>query len=122
MSGKILVVDDDKAILELLRFELSSQGYEVVTAQNRDEFRAKALSEKPDLVILDIMLGSYNGAILYDEILGEGFDRRIPVIFLTALAQDRPPSPASPGRTYALYSKPFDPQQLLEEIGHLVNA
>ncbi len=116
MADPILVVDDDKKILKMLEFHLVSEGFDVVTAKNGDEFRLKALSEKPRLIILDIMLGTENGALIYNELLLSGLDRQIPVIFLTALAEDRPPSPAGPGHTYALYSKPFDSDKLVREI------
>ena len=116
----ILLVDDDRTILRLLEFELMSEGFNVVTARNGEEFRSKALSGKPSLIVLDIMLGTENGALIYNELLLNGLDRQIPVIFLTALAEDRPSSPASPGHTYALYSKPFDSERLVREIHALV--
>jgi two-component system, OmpR family, alkaline phosphatase synthesis response regulator PhoP len=117
---RILVTDDDKAILKLLEYKLQTSGFDVITAQNDEEFRQKALTEKPDLLILDIWLGNQNGALLYDEVLARGFDPQIPVIFLTALAQDRPQTPASSGRKYILRGKPFDPDALIKEINELI--
>ena len=120
--AKILLVDDEEQILELLKFELNSEGFEVFTACNEKEFRHHALSEKPDLIILDIMLGDKNGPLIYDELLAKGLiDRSIPVIFLSALAEDRPPVPAMPGRTYALHGKPFESEELIREIRSLIN-
>jgi two-component system alkaline phosphatase synthesis response regulator PhoP len=117
---KILVTDDDKAILKMLEFKLQTSGYEVLTAENGEEFRRKAFEEKPDLIILDIWLGNQNGALIYDDILAKGFDSNVPVIFLTALAQDRPETPAASGRKYVLRGKPFDPDDLVREVGDLI--
>ena len=116
MKKKILIVDDDWAILELLKVTLSSAGYEVWVAQNDSEFRHEVLSRQPDMIILDIMLGEKDGVRVYDQLLIEGLDARIPVIFLSVLAQDIQQKPPQAGRTYALIAKPFDPEKLVQEI------
>jgi DNA-binding response OmpR family regulator len=125
--ARILVIDDDKSILNLLKFKLSSEGFEVQTAQNDEEFRQKVREDKPDLLILDIWLGNKNGALVYDSLLAEGFDQQVPVIFLTALAQDRPQAPSAappgtPGRKVVLRAKPFDTDDLIKDIQKLVRA
>ena len=116
---RILVVDDDKPILELLRFELASRHFDVLTAQNESEFR-KLAGGSPDLIILDIWLGNTNGVFIYNDLLSQGLlDGRVPVIFITALMQDKPPVHAQDGRTYAFFCKPFDTDEIVEEIHHL---
>ncbi len=121
--AKILLVDDEVQFLELLKFELTSEGFEVFTACNEEEFRMRAFSEKPDLIILDIMLGDKNGPLVYDELLAEGLlDRSVPVIFLSALVQDRPPIPVTAGRNYALHGKPFESEKLIQAIRSLIKA
>ena len=122
MKRKILVVDDDPAIIKLLEFYLMSSGFEVLTAQNGEEFRQKAFTEKPDVIVLDIMLGETDGAVLYQDLLLEGLSSKTPVVFLSALAHDISPTPPRPGRTYSLLGKPFDPEQLAEKIACLVQA
>ena len=123
---RILVIDDDKSVLNLLKYRLGVEGFDVVTAQNDEEFRTLAFEQKPDLIILDIWLGNKNGAFIYDSLLAKGFDHRVPVIFLTALAQDRPEaqpsSPPASGRKVMLRSKPFDPDALIKDIQTLVQA
>jgi DNA-binding response OmpR family regulator len=121
MKAKILLVDDEKEILELLKDFLLIEGFEVLSAQTGSEFRELALSEKPDLIILDIMLGKDNGVAIYNRLLQEGLERTVPVIFLTGLTEDHSESPASPGRTYALRTKPFNPTELVNDIYYLVN-
>lgn len=120
MKIKILLVDDEIEILHLLEEWLKMNGFEVHSAQNGHEFREKALSLRPDLIILDIMLGGENGPQLYDELLNEGLDRKVPVIFLTGLGEFSE-SPASPGRTYTLRTKPFNPNELVQDIQCLIN-
>ncbi len=121
MRQRILVVDDEKLIRELLRHKLAGLGFEVVTAQDAKEFKEHALAEKPDLIILDIWLKNRMGPDVYQELLGAGFDREVPVIFITALTEGEPKSTEMPPwKKYALYSKPFDFEKLVPEIQHLL--
>ena len=121
--AKILLVDDEVLFLELLRFNLEDEGFEIATACNEEEFRSSVLSEKPDLIILDIMLGGKNGPLIYDDLLAKGaLDRSVPVIFLSALVEDRSLTPVMPGQTYALCGKPFESEILLKEIHTLIKA
>lgn len=119
---KILIVDDDRKILELLDFKFSLQGYEVTTALDEKSFFKKATEIKPDLIILDIWLKSKLGTELYDSLLNFGFDQDVPVIFITALIENDPPRCAPEGGRYALFAKPFDFEQLLAEVRRLLLA
>ena len=58
---KVLVVDDEQSILTLLQYNLRQAGYEVITAMDGEEGRDLTLSEKPDLVVLDLMLPKMDG-------------------------------------------------------------
>lgn len=121
-NAKILVVDDEKSIQELLRHTLSLSGFDVVTAADDTEFREKVFAEEPDVIILDIMLGDKDGTEVYEALVTEGLSREIPVVFLSALAQDRPPTPPQPGRRYALVGKPFDSDELVSKLHALVHS
>lgn len=122
MEHKILIVDDDAPILELLKFDLLSEGFEVITAKNEAEFRAAVENHHFSLIILDIMLGDKNGPLIYNELLGKGLKRSTPIIFLSALASDQTPVPAGHGRSYALHGKPFDSEELITEIRQMIAA
>ena len=122
MGPKILVVDDDPPILELLKFELTSEGFEVITAKNEMEFRAAVEKEEPALIILDIMLGDKNGPLVYTDMLGKQLKRSTPIIFLSALASDQTPVPPRPGRNYVLHGKPFESEDLVREIHQMLAA
>lgn len=125
MGKKILVVDDEKPIRELLRHKLSVQGFEVLTAKNEKEFRDHAFEQKPDLIILDIWLKDRIGTEIYNDLLNLGLDAAVPVIFITALVEDYPKGRSNSmdeGRKkYVLYSKPFDFEKLVKEIDCLLN-
>ena len=70
MKKKILVVDDESSVLELLRIKLVKRGFDVITAKNEEEFFDSAFKEKLGLIILDIWLGDEgNGTKLYDDAL-----------------------------------------------------
>lgn len=120
MKHKILVVDDEPEIVTSLKEHLTEHGFDVATAGSAEEFRKRICSQKPDLIVLDIKLGTRDGAEVYEKLLKDGFDRTVPVIFISGLAHGRPDSPASPGRKYALHSKPFDLDAIVKDINCLV--
>ena len=87
-SAKILVVDDEPDILEFLRYNLEKEGYEVVTANNGEEGISKAEQEKPDLIILDIMMPIMDGVEVCRQLRSRPeFDRTV-ITFLTAREED----------------------------------
>ena len=87
-SAKILVVDDEPDILEFLRYNLEKEGYEVVTANNGEEGISKAEQEKPDLIILDIMMPIMDGVEVCRQLRTRPeFDRTV-ITFLTAREED----------------------------------
>jgi two-component system, OmpR family, response regulator VicR len=78
---KILVVDDERPIVEILKYNLEKEGYQVVTAFNGEEALHMLEAEKPDLIVLDIMLPVKDGFTVCREIRAK---REIPIIMLTA--------------------------------------
>jgi len=121
MKKRILILDDEWAILELLRIKLVRYGFEVATARNEREFWTLAFEKRPDLLILDIWLGNQGESTrLYDDAVRAGFDSNVPVIFISALVEDgSPPKRPSDGGRFVLYGKPFDFDLLLEDIRKL---
>jgi len=121
-AKKILVVDDDIVILGLLKFKLHRLGYEVITARNNKEFWDMAFEEKPDLIILDVWLKNKLGTDVYDQLLAFGFDKHVPVIFITALLDTPRARYGSRDGRFALFSKPFNFEDLLGEIHRLLSS
>ncbi|MFH1197898.1 MAG: response regulator transcription factor [bacterium] len=83
MNTKILLADDEKDIVEFLQYNLINEGFEVVTAYNGAD-ALKCLSEKPDLIILDILMPEMNGYEVCLNIRSNEKYNHIPILFLTA--------------------------------------
>lgn len=88
MPKKVLVVDDENAILRLVELNLTRAGYEVVTASDGDEGLSKARECTPDIIILDIVMPRTDGCRLFAELQADPALSNVPVVFLTARAQE----------------------------------
>ncbi|KIL46299.1 response regulator transcription factor [Jeotgalibacillus campisalis] len=82
MSKKVLVVDDEQSIVTLLKYNLEQAGYEVVTALDGQDGKQKAIEEKPDLIVLDLMLPKMDGIEVCKQLRQEQI--QTPIIMLTA--------------------------------------
>ena len=78
---KILVVDDEKPISDIVKFNLDKEGYDVVTAYDGEEALEKVESEKPDLILLDLMLPKIDGLEVARQVRAK---HNIPIIMVTA--------------------------------------
>ena len=127
MEGKILVVDDDPDILEALNLILESQGYQVVTARDGVEGLASLKAEKPDLMILDLLMPKMDGFAVCKELQDPRWSkyRDIPILILTSVREE------ASRRRYELETgleldvddyveKPISPDILLERVDRLV--
>ncbi len=83
MKKKVLVVDDERDIVDLLRYNLAREGYEVLTAFNGKEALEKAAS-KPDLILLDVMMPVLDGVEACKRLKSDPATASVPVVFLTA--------------------------------------
>jgi CheY-like chemotaxis protein len=120
--AKVLVVDDDAAIRRLVCDVLEAYGYEVAAAE--DGFTALRMlqSQRPDCVVLDVMMPGMDGHAVLTRIRESERDRELPVVMLTAAADDGQAWQAwSEGVDYFL-AKPFDPDELLHFLENLSAA
>ncbi|RLC92532.1 MAG: DNA-binding response regulator, partial [Chloroflexi bacterium] len=85
MGAKVLVVEDDATLLQVLRYNLAREGYNVLTAAEGDQALQTALRERPDLVILDIMLPRIDGLEVC-RILRQ--EMTVPILMLTAKSEE----------------------------------
>ena len=124
-SRRILIVEDDSELVEALKTVLEGSGYVVATATNREEARAEAERERPDLAILDVMLDTVDeGVQITHEFRRSERLRDIPIIMLTAINQKMP---LKIGREVEegylpvdrFMEKPVDPEELLEAVSEL---
>jgi two-component system, OmpR family, response regulator VicR len=115
--ARILCIDDEKEIIDLIGLILSRKGYEVAGAVNGEEGLAKARSWMPDLVLLDLMMPDMDGWEVFHRIRADASLAKIPVIVVTARAQsiDRVLG-LHVARVNDYISKPFTPQDLLESV------
>lgn len=90
MAQKLLVVDDEADIVELLSYNLQLDGFEVVSAANGMEALNKARQHLPELIILDLMLPDMDGFSICEILRCQPSTADIPVIFLTAMAGEIP--------------------------------
>jgi len=81
--AKILAIDDDSAIPELLRVRLADAGHSVVAASGADEALALAASERPDLITLDVHMPDVDGIELYRRLRAQEGGERTPIVFVT---------------------------------------
>lgn len=113
--SKILVVDDEKDVVELLKFLLEKDGYAVSTAYNGKDGLTQAKDIKPDLILLDVMMPEMDGYTVQTQLLDDPNTRAIPIIILTAKGQLRDVFAMS-ANVRAYIEKPFDPKTLRSKI------
>ena len=82
---RILIADDEPDILEIVEYNLAKEGYEVTTAKDGDDALVKAKSQKPDLIILDIMMPKRTGVEVCEILRSQPAYKETLIIFLTAL-------------------------------------
>ncbi len=121
-SKKILIVDDEEDITKWLTLLFKENGYETVTASNGSEGYDKALSENPDIIVLDISMPVESGVKMYRNIRESDKLSTIPVIMLTGVTPEfekfissRTQVPAP----NAYFEKPVDKDALLKKVGEL---
>lgn len=85
----ILVVDDEKDLLDLIEYNLKKEGFDVLKAENGEEGIAVAKEKNPDLVLLDIMMPKMDGMQAVEEMRKDDQLKRIPIIFLTARSDEK---------------------------------
>jgi len=113
---KILIVEDEHDIAELIAFNLRRAGYEVMTAHDGIEGTAVAMRERPALIVLDLMLPGRDGFGVFRELRRDARTSSIPVIMLTARAQTEDRIQGLEVGADDYLTKPFSPKELLLRI------
>ncbi len=121
MAAKIiLVVDDEKEVLDWLEKRLSSETYVVLVALTAKEALEKARRHKPDLILMDIVLPDMEGSEVVRILANDSLTAHIPVIFMSGIVSREDEHAQIElnvgGRLYRAVSKPFDFEELLKEI------
>ena len=116
MGKKILVIDDEPLVVEVLKIRLRMNNYQVITACDGVEGVERALREKPDLIILDIVMPGLDGYQVCQKLKEDGKTKTIPVIMLTALGQSAERKKGFSFGAYDYIFKPYDDEELLNSI------
>lgn len=109
---RILIVEDERDIADLIGFNLERAGYEVLKANDGITGAKTAIQERPDLIILDLMLPGKDGYAVFKEIRRDARSREIPVIMLTARAQTEDRIQGLEAGADDYLTKPFSPKEL----------
>jgi len=133
MSKKILIVDDDPDVVLFLTTVLRDHGFEALEAQNGQEGLEKTLSERPDLILLDLMMPEKSGISLLHDLKTNEELAKIPVIMVTGVSGEtgidlehffKKAGPGDGGDTVpkpdGYLEKPVDPQRLLKLVQGLL--
>ena len=116
MSSDILVVEDEPAIQELIAVNLEHAGHRVQRAHTAAEADAMIREVRPDLIVLDWMLPDLAGTALARRLRADARSRDIPIIMLTARAQERDKVEGLESGADDYVTKPFSPKELLARI------
>ncbi len=148
MPKRVLVVDDDENTRRFLSVALEANGYQAVTAEDGDDGFHKVQEQKPDLILLDVMMPKKTGFVLFKQLRRKDEFKDIPVIMLTAVAEvleddqsqaegettERPFDSLRDSLRKAIsqmrdeglvkpevfIDKPIDPEQLIREVKNLI--
>jgi DNA-binding response OmpR family regulator len=117
---RILVVDDDADIRDMLSFKLVKAGYEVHTEEDGETGLAAARELHPDLILLDWMMPRLTGPEVCRQLRDEEAAARVPVILLTAKAQEADVQRGFATGADDYISKPFSPRELMSRVQALL--
>jgi len=117
----VLVVDDERSIRMLCRVNLAASGMEVFEASDGREGLDLARKERPDLVLLDVMMPGLDGWAVAEELVDDGDTDRIPIVFLTARAEFRDRARALDIGGVDYITKPFNPVELAPLVRRLLH-
>jgi DNA-binding response OmpR family regulator len=120
MRKRILVVDDDPEVVELLRFNLKRAGYATGTASNGVEALKKVCSISPDLVLLDLMLPELDGFAVCEILRRDAATASIPIILLTAVSGQLARVAGLECGANEYLTKPFSPRDVISRVEKLL--
>lgn len=120
MTKKILVVDDETELVKAIQIRLEQADYQVIAAYDGQEGLDKVRSEKPDLIVLDLMLPKMDGYKVCRMLKFDEKYKNIPIIMLTARAQESDEKLGYETGADAYLTKPFESTVLLGKIKELL--
>jgi len=119
-NKKILIIEDEKQLVEMLKMRLEKEGYSVIVSYDGRDGLEKARTEKPGLVILDLMLPIMDGYKVCALLKKDSRYSKIPIVMFTAKAQDSDRELGMEMGADAYITKPFDAPVLLAKIREFI--
>jgi DNA-binding response OmpR family regulator len=119
-EGRILIVDDEDAIRLICRLNLESVGFETLEAPDGETALELARAERPDLIVLDIMLPGIDGWGVAEELAGAAETRDIPILFLSARSDRSDEVRGLEAGGLGHVTKPFDPDDLTDRVDEML--
>jgi CheY-like chemotaxis protein len=116
----VLVADDDEVIVGLISYRLEHSGYRVIAALDGQEALRLALVERPALAVIDVMMPRIDGHELTRRLRGDEATRELPIILLTAQAQEADADRGFEAGADAYVVKPFSPEELRVLVAELL--
>jgi two-component system phosphate regulon response regulator PhoB len=116
MSAKILIVEDEPAIQELLAFNVMQAGFKALRAEDADSAWQQIRGNVPDLILLDWMLPNISGVVLAKQFRADTRTRDVPIIMLTARGDERDKVLGLESGADDYITKPFSPRELMARI------
>jgi DNA-binding response OmpR family regulator len=114
MNNKILIAEDDSAILEVIRIILEGEGYSIITTDEKDDIFNLISQHNPVLILIDIWLAGHDGGKIAKKIKSTSETKHIPVVMISANNETAKITKESGADDYLL--KPFDIEDLLKII------
>ena len=118
-ARKVLIADDEPDILEILKYNLSNEGYEVITAKDGDEALEKARRTQPDLIVLDVMMPKKTGVEVCQLLRAQPAFKETLIIFLTAVNDEGTQIKGLETGADDYISKPISPKVFLSRVNAL---
>ena len=118
-ARKVLIADDEPDIVEILKYNLEKEGYQVVTAKDGDEAVSKAKQFVPDLAVLDVMMPRKNGMEVCEILRSQPMFKDTLIMFLTALSDEATQIKGLTSGADDYVSKPVSPQVFISKVHSL---
>ena len=122
MSHKILIADDEPNILISLEFLMKREGYEVTVARDGQEALDAVARERPDLVLLDVMMPKKTGFDVCQALRADEANRDVRIVMLTAKGRDTDVAKGTALGADAYMTKPFSTKELVAKVRELLQA
>ncbi len=118
---KILIVDDELFVRELIKIKLKLYGFEIIEGSNGLEAIELAVREKPDLILLDLMMPKMDGFEACEKLKADPKTALIPILILTARGEQAFKEKGEAVGAVGIVTKPFSPQKLAEMVMDVLN-